>query len=242
MDLSVQYDGIVYLDASWAKGPSDAARTEHACAPQGDATLVGTVWSYDGIHTRVPDAEICTLDGVCTASAADGTYTLCVPSDADVPVTTRRDGHSTQVTLFTTRNEARYEDLLLYSEAETTSFYANAGMEHPSPPGTGSVYGMLYDVNTRFLEGASFRLDPDVGVGPVYTGDDYVFDMSRTTTGAVALFLLGEVDAGWYDVVIEHPAVSRCWLVTGDYRSSDGTLRIPVVEGFETYFEAWCIP
>ena len=65
---------------------------------------------------------------------------------------------------------------------------------------------------------------------------------SQSGTGAPGWFLLGELAAGWYDLVIDHPDLNRCRLLTGNYTSEGVTLHVPIVEGVETLLEIQCTP
>jgi hypothetical protein len=58
----------------------------------------------------------------------------------------------------------------------------------------------------------------------------------------VPYFLMGAIEAGWYDLVVTHPTATQCELLDARFEPVPGTPHVPVVDGFETYLYLRCTP
>jgi hypothetical protein len=210
-----------------------------------DVTMEGHVRTES--KAPVEGAKVC-LHGsqgtpdVCVAADGSGAFSLVVPAHGESIVTVSAEGFAPRLYAITTIGKSLTNwSMTLETAAFAASRYAKLAL--PGPDATsGAILATAQAPagNAHGLEGVAISIDPPSKLGTIYFGPDGSPDMTRTVTSTFSSGLLPGVAPAVVELTMG-PADVSCVPGFGGWPSRrPGSVRVPVVAGFETRVSMKC--
>ena len=204
---------------------------------------VETFGTFDAKHY---DGTICIegrADITCATSAADKTFALCGPSDADFGVRFTLTGFENTIYL-----HGPSQTPPLYRIADdgyaATAYWRAIGGTYPPPADQGNLVVIATKTDGTGLSGATIAVTPAPTLGVVYLGDTGLPDDTLTATRMPGVGLVANAPIGNYDITVTAPGITSCAFVNGGVRSPDTAqqIRIPATGATTVVAELRCSP
>jgi len=179
-------------------------------------------------NTEISGVEVCVLENqeLCTTTVADGTYTLQgAPANTEFYLAFFKQGYRSEIRCVTRRTDDMDLGAVMKPDAMVESDAVAIGSSYPDET-TGSLelYSIkqnteqsdsIYvtrDGNWATVEGTTFNVQPESGIGPFYANPDAEYDtsLSEASQGGFGSFF--ELEPGEYTVSVSHPTLD-CILV-----------------------------
>lgn len=185
-------------------------------------------------------ATVCVFDSPgtpCTKSAADGTFDIALPANAETGIQISKTGRgSILIAIETSDRDASGAVLGVPTTAQLASYYGAAGTPYPDA-GHGFLAVFVQPGNDfqNGQPGATVTLTPGGGGGPFYGDAQAMPDATLTMTSTSGVVRFGALAEGEQDVEATcPPGTSAQSVFFGWSGGSTSAARVPIVEGFET--------
>jgi len=191
----------------------------------------------------IPGATVCLRDSQvpCVTSDASGAFTLDVPAHQEIAITVSADGFAARLLTASTVGKGLTWTITLPAGDSQAARYTKLGTTRPDAA-SGAIVANTRAPNgiDHGLDGVTMSVDPPSGHGPFYFAPDGAPDASRTSTSTYAEIIVAGLAPGVVEVTTG-PADVTCVPSFGGWPSNrPGSVRVPIVAGFETRLVMQC--
>jgi hypothetical protein len=207
-----------------------------------EVRVAGTV-TTDGALTPIAGATVCILPGAagCATTDSRGIYQLSAPAHAEISITVRAADFGARVVPITTIGRDVMEfSIPLHDGARAAKRYAAWNAQLPNESVGALLATAIGQTENHLPEGATFRLDPASGQGPLYFSERGEAAPDRTTASSRSTALFADLKPGEAVLTIRAPGLVCAPWWGGWPSSAPESIRVPIVAGFETRVTMRC--